>query len=410
VSPAVAIMLTREQAQAAVTRATADRDAIQANLLELDGSFGKRLLAGAALTGASQRSWESASAALATLWDTYTAYSAVVDRAAEILAAPGRISPARLEEAGALLTGPSVRLARIALPLVQREITATGDDQLTLAATVSGMRTAFTDVAAVLTAAEAVWNEISDGLRIVGSDLDQAARQVPGLGDTGLVNMLDTAQQNLAGLRDTLNHDPLALWDAGHVDTTRLDRLQRQTAAVTARAGELAAVRDDAERQIAGAAAVVAAARQARQDAAAARERAAAKVAAPDPERLPDIDALAARLEDLDQAKAVGRWSALASELDRIVTEATAAEQSCREAERAAAGLIGRRDELRGLLEAYRAKAAALGAAEDPALDAAYRRAEGLLWTAPADLDAADAAVAGYQRAVLGLRPQGRRA
>ena len=65
--------------------------------------------------------------------------------------------------------------------------------------------------------------------------------------------------------------------------------------------------------------------------------------------------------------------------------------------------LTGRRDELRGLLGAYRAKAAALGAAEDPELTSRYRRARDLLWTAPCQLAAADDAVRGYQRAVLAL-------
>jgi len=40
-------MLTRDQAGAAAKAAVAERDAIQANLLELDSSFGKQLLAGA---------------------------------------------------------------------------------------------------------------------------------------------------------------------------------------------------------------------------------------------------------------------------------------------------------------------------------------------------------------------------
>src|SRR5262249_43118478 len=61
------------------------------------------------------------------------------------------------------------------------------------------------------------------------------------------------------------------------------------------------------------------------------------------------------------------------------------------------------RDELRGLLDAYRAKAGRLGAAEDAALDASYRHAHDLLWTAPCDLAAASAAVTGYQQAVLRL-------
>jgi hypothetical protein len=42
-------MLTRDQAGAAVKAAVAERDAIQANLLELDSSFGKQLLTGAEL-------------------------------------------------------------------------------------------------------------------------------------------------------------------------------------------------------------------------------------------------------------------------------------------------------------------------------------------------------------------------
>ena len=42
----MATQMTREQAAAAVADATAERDSIQANLLDLDGSFGKRMLAG----------------------------------------------------------------------------------------------------------------------------------------------------------------------------------------------------------------------------------------------------------------------------------------------------------------------------------------------------------------------------
>ncbi len=112
--------LTREQAQAAASAAAAERDAIQANLLELDGSFGKRLLAGATLTGGSRDSWDQASAGLARLWDTFTAYSAVIDRATELLAPPGRRDPARLGEVAKLLNGASVRLTRAVAPLGQR--------------------------------------------------------------------------------------------------------------------------------------------------------------------------------------------------------------------------------------------------------------------------------------------------
>jgi Protein kinase G tetratricopeptide repeat len=74
-------MLTKEQAAAAVAAATGERDAIQANLLDLDGSFGKRLLAGASLTGETRQRWETAAAALAGLWETYAAFSRLLHRA-----------------------------------------------------------------------------------------------------------------------------------------------------------------------------------------------------------------------------------------------------------------------------------------------------------------------------------------
>jgi hypothetical protein len=58
------------------------------------------------------------------------------------------------------------------------------------------------------------------------------------------------------------------------------------------------------------------------------------------------------------------------------------------------------RDEMRGLLEAYRARASRHGVAETPALAAAYQAARDLLWSAPCDLDASGQAVRRYQAAL----------
>jgi hypothetical protein len=71
--------------------------------------------------------------------------------------------------------------------------------------------------------------------------------------------------------------------------------------------------------------------------------------------------------------------------------------------------MLGRRDELRGLLDAYKAKAAALGAAENAELEVAYGKARDVLWTAPCDLVGAAAAVTDFQQAVLALGARGRR-
>jgi hypothetical protein len=177
-----------------------------------------------------------------------------------------------------------------------------------------------------------------------------------------------------------------------------------------ARSAALTRSIEQADQRIAEVSATVSAATEAWQDATAARERAAARVlvAALDP--LPDISGFDGRLGDLAALKAAGRWTRLDSELDLLGKLAAAALRQCREAEQAATGLLGKREELRGLLDAYRAKAGRLGAAEDTALDASYRQAHDLLWTAPCDLAVAGAAVTGYQQAVLRLGRSGERA
>jgi hypothetical protein len=136
----------------------------------------------------------------------------------------------------------------------------------------------------------------------------------------------------------------------------------------------------------------------------AARDRAAARIAAdelpPPPAEAVGLDV---RLAALDKLKAAGRWGRLAEELDTIEAEAAAAGQRCRDTQQAAAALLDRRNELRGLLDAYQIKAARLGAAEDSELSRLYDQAHELLWTAPCDLAAAAAAVTRYQQATLAL-------
>src|SRR5260370_5007355 len=125
--------MTREKAPAAVAVATEQREGIQANLLDLDSSFGKRLLAGANLAGQTKQRWEAATADLASMWEIFTAYSAVVDRAAELLARIRRSSGTELAEIPPLLPRISVRLTRAPTPLARRELTARGRPELTLA-------------------------------------------------------------------------------------------------------------------------------------------------------------------------------------------------------------------------------------------------------------------------------------
>jgi hypothetical protein len=403
------MVMTRDQAGVAVQAAVAERDAIQANLLELDSSFGKQLLAGAELTGDTRRRWEATAATLATLWQVFSAYSAVVDQAAE--AAARHLGPRELTALTELLTGRSVHLASGPAPLAGRDLADSGREDLTLATAVARMRGAFSTVTEVVSAAEMVWNEVAGRLDAAGAELARVAQASAGLGDEALAADLAAAQGQLARLRDTLNSDPLALWrgqrgpHGGTVDTSAADRLAGQAAAVAARAAELARLRDGARQRIAAVTTAAADARSAHDDAVAAWQRTAAKIA---PGALPpppaDLADLSARLAGLGPLLDSGRLTRLGSELELLDRELATATANFKEAERAVVAALAKRDELRGLLGAYRAKAARLGAVEDAVLAERYERARDLLWTAPCDLAAAEAAVAGYQQAVLGQR------
>src|SRR5258708_18999474 len=121
--------VTGEQGGGAVGAAVTERDTIQANLLDLDGSFGKRLLAGAKLAGETKRRWEAATAGLTTLWETFTAYSAVVDRAAAILANARRLPGPKLAELTKLLSRTSVQLTRPRSALARGDLTGIAGTQ-----------------------------------------------------------------------------------------------------------------------------------------------------------------------------------------------------------------------------------------------------------------------------------------
>jgi chromosome segregation ATPase len=380
----------------------AERDAIQANLLELDGSYTKQLLDGAQLTGQTRDRWDKALATLASLWETYMAYSAVVDRIAELSGGHWGTEQS-FRELTELLTGTSVLVTRVRAPLASRDLADKGGQELTLEAAVAAMRRAFTKVAKVISAVETVWTEVGGRLDAVAEELACARPLAAGLGDDTDAAFRD-AEASLGSQRAAVNSDPLALWQHDQADTFAADQLKGQVAGLTARIAELDRLRAQAQRQIDELRTAAAAARAAREDAIAAWHHAADRITDIPPQP-PEI--AGPPMESLTSLAAAGRWTRLRDELDRCRRELAAATTATEDSERSVATALGRRDELRGLLGAYKAKAGRLGAAEDQDLADRYDQARELLWTAPCDLAAAAAAVTGYQQAILAA--EGRR-
>jgi hypothetical protein len=403
VSGAPVLITTRDEAARAVTARIAERDRIQANLADLDSSLGRRLLAGAALTGTTRARWEQFTADMAALLEVLAGYSGVIDKAADLVGRAGGRTRAGVDLAQAilLLTGPSVELADALPPLDRRGLTSAGHRQLTLDDAVTEMNGAFARAAEVVTAAEAVWNHTAERLRQVAVGLSAARRDIDGVSDAALAGRLVHLEAGLAALRATVNGDPLSLWQPDRVDTAQLDGLEQQASVAAAAARELARLAGGADHRIAEVAGLVAAARAAEQDASAARATAAAKIRVTWPPILGPAPDLAGRLEGARALATQGRWPQLAAELAAVEQAAAAAIREHREAEREAVALTGRRSELKGRIKGYRAKAAAHGGAEDPGLEESFERARDLLREAPCDLDAAADAVDGYVQAVL---------
>ncbi|HEY0936436.1 MAG TPA: hypothetical protein VGD91_22200 [Trebonia sp.] len=396
-------MTPEEAAAERVAAVLAERDAIQANLLELDGSFGRQVLEGAALTGQTRERWDKASAALASLWETFLAYSAVADRIAALGDGVRRPAKKDLPELSELLDGGCVQLSGASVPLARRDLAAAGRPPVTLATAVGAMRRAFAEVTEVTAAAEAVWAALGVPLDAAAADLSVARGLVTGLGPDIEAEFRDT-ESALEALRAAVTADPLARWRGGQTDTSDAVRVRERVAELTPRIAELDRLRRQAGQRIDGLAVAVAGARADRRDAVTAWQEAAARVS-----ELPPLPADLAEppLASLTALASAGQWSRLAAELDRCEAELARSRAASAAARESAAAALSTRNELRGLLRAYKAKAARLGGAEDTDLTARYDEARDLLWTAPCDLAAANAAVAAYQRAILAT--EGRR-
>ncbi len=113
---------------------------------------------------------------------------------------------------------------------------------------------------------------------------------------------------------------------------------------------------------------------------------------------VPSVDALPA-LPDIGAVQALP-WPAARAQLQPALTTVARLGAAFDEVERRFGGALRERDELRGLLHAFRDKAGASRLAEDPALEAAFKAAEAVLWSAPCDLDRARPLVSSYTEAV----------
>ncbi len=109
-------------------------------------------------------------------------------------------------------------------------------------------------------------------------------------------------------------------------------------------------------------------------------------------------------LARLEAQAGAGQWEAAAAGLTGWLAAAGDTRAEAQQALDTATAPLARRNELRGLLDAYRAKAAALGRDEDGALARLYASARDVLHTAPCVLETAETLVREYVATVNAMK------
>ncbi|WP_049572915.1 hypothetical protein [Nonomuraea sp. SBT364] len=386
--------MSREGAEHALRTRAAERDRISGDLLDLESHTTHQLLKGASLRGDTLRRWGAALDALSTLWSLNDAYRAVLRAAEQVRAERARLGGEQLERLTELLSGPSVVLKAPARPVEQRSLLPQADERLTLDETVMRMDAAFRTATDVLTEIDAAWTALLPRL----DEADRTLRDVRDLYDRlGEPADLAGAEADLRRLRAAVLEDPL---DPGPVKL-ELDPIVRGLAGTRAGLERAVAVKDGYATRRENLVAALDLVRAAESEARLTHGRVVVKIALP-PEAQPRsrVPELTAELAALDVS--AGTWVERAERLTGLEQRAREAAEQARATAAGLAGLIGRRDELRGLLGASQAKAARQGTVEDPEALRLYERARLLLWTAPCDLIKAARAVELYKRAIHG--------
>lgn len=332
-------------------------------LVDLESHANVALARTGVLTGGSAAAWGDADADLAQAWETYRVLDEVLDRA--------ETEPAR---AGELLT--------------TTQVPGPGGAPTDPSTALSAASDAVDAAVALADRLAAAW----DGL---APRVGAARAAAAAAGDT-------TTERAAAALAELVATDPLGVSEAdvAAVEQRAEASGSRHAAAQAATARldvDLAAARDalaalDTDLQEAG------------RELAHAASRVVGVDASPP---VPDVDAVGAWLDRIAAASATDR-SRAATELGAWNDALAARRADLAAALEAARTGMRRRDDGQGLWTALRAKAGALKVDERPEVAEALTAARDVLWRAPCDLDAADAALARLA-AVLTTRPKGDR-
>ncbi|WP_306337003.1 hypothetical protein [Streptomyces sp. KL118A] len=408
-------VMDRDEVDRALARLDAEHEAIETSLLALQDHAGRRLLEGASLTGVTEERWSATEGRITLLWAYFDAYAGALRTAHDLRERrrwPSRDDLAELTE---LLRGESVTVAGGTSSGASPSLTGPArlTERFTLEELVTRMNDLYAHSLDMVVAADAVWSALPARIDLLAAELNrtrQLAHSVgvrPGEHPSG--DDLERITRTLTSLREQVVSDPLAFWQraegssapgGGRPHTERYDREARALEEVRREIEAVLTVRQDAEARLGRLRDVLSRADRTLAEARSARGEVLAKIAASE---VPAVSgpptALQEQLAMASDYRRHAQWHRLSPLLESLEQKAEDELLRARESLTAVTAPLAVRAELRGRLDAYKAKVARHGHAEDPLLIERYDAARRMLWSAPCDLRVAEQAVLRYQQA-----------
>jgi hypothetical protein len=414
--------MDRDEVDRALARLGAEHEAIETSLLALQDHAGRRLLEGAELTGVTRERWAATEASITLLWAYFDAYTDALRTAREIRARRRWSSREDLAELTELLRGESVTVAGSATATATANApTLAGPGRLShrfsLAGLVDRMNELYATGLDMVVAADAVWSALPARIDLLAAELQRTRRLAHSVGvrpgEHPAGDDLEHITRTLTKLREQVVSDPLGFWipaqgssapGGGRPDTTVYDREAQALEEVRREIDAVLGVRQDAEQRLIKLRDLLSRADRTLAEARTARGEVLAKIAATE---VPVVSGppivLQEQLATAAEYRRQAQWHRLSPLLESLEQKAEDELLRARESLTAVTAPLAVRAELRGRLDAYKAKVARHGLAEDPLLVERYDAARRMLWSAPCDLRVAEQAVLRYQHAAAEL-------
>ena len=364
-------------------------DRISQELLDLDANPTRKLLGAAPLAGETKHRAQRAEQALVVAWDSFRLFKDALDRARSL-----RGNRAELDH---LLRSPSIEIPPTNDPTVPPSRSPAPPVRVTVEQLVTSTEAALRVATEEVRLVEAAWHGLLPRLESASRDLAEVqslAGVLGGAPDPTVARLRVTIDR----LATTVTTDPLAVAEADVIAA------ERALVDVAGALRQQAVRRDRLGSDLAAAETELSEITQLMADGVRAGDETRAKILAPqgllatlDPACLTETrTGLRPWLDRLLGLAARGEWRASRRGLDDWQVVALRTAEAARQIVTANRSPVAERNELRGRLDAYRAKAGRLGFAEDPSLSAEHAAARDALHVAPADLAKAAVLVSGY--------------